>query len=83
MLGIDELKQTRVYQDALEEGRQEGRQEGQCELILKLLIRKLGQVPEATVKRIQTLSDDQLNGLGDRLLDLSTLEELNDYLANR
>ena len=83
MLGIDELKQTRVYQDALEEGRQEGRQEAQCELILNLLSRKLGQVPEATVNQIQSLSNAQLNGLGDRLLDLSTLEELNDYLANR
>ncbi len=28
MLGLSELKQTRVYQEALQEGRQEGRQEG-------------------------------------------------------
>ena len=28
MLGLNELKQTKVYQEALEEGRQEGRQEG-------------------------------------------------------
>lgn len=31
MLGLSELKQTRVYQEALEEGRQEGRQEGRHE----------------------------------------------------
>lgn len=31
MLGLEELKQTKVYQEALEEGRQEGRQEGQLE----------------------------------------------------
>ena len=31
MLGISELKQTRVYQEALEEGRQEGRREGRIE----------------------------------------------------
>jgi predicted transposase/invertase (TIGR01784 family) len=29
MLGLDELKQTRVYQDGLSEGRAEGRAEGQ------------------------------------------------------
>lgn len=27
MLGLNELKQTRVYQEALEEGREEGREE--------------------------------------------------------
>jgi predicted transposase/invertase (TIGR01784 family) len=29
MLGLSELKQTRVYQEALSEGRQEGCQEGE------------------------------------------------------
>ncbi len=82
MLGIDELKQTRVYRDALEEGRQEGRQEGQCQIILRQLTRKLGQMPDSTVNEIRALSDETLCELGDRLLDLSTLEELNDYLAD-
>jgi len=31
MLGLSELEQTRVYQEASEEGRLEGRQEGQPE----------------------------------------------------
>ena len=31
MLGLSELKQTRVYQEALEEGLQQGRQEGRQE----------------------------------------------------
>ncbi len=29
MLGLNELKQTRVYQEAFEEGKEEGREEGQ------------------------------------------------------
>lgn len=37
MLGLSELKQTRVYQEALAEGRQEGRQEGKLEAVPILL----------------------------------------------
>jgi predicted transposase/invertase (TIGR01784 family) len=41
MLGLSELKQTRVYQEALQEGRQEGRQkgleEGQLQAKLKMV----------------------------------------------
>ncbi len=47
MLGLSELKQTRVYQEAREEGRQEGIQEGlqrEATLVLRLLTRRLGQV---------------------------------------
>lgn len=52
MLGLSELKQTRVYQEALEEGRQEGHQQGReqgmqeegATLVLRLLTRRLGQV---------------------------------------
>ncbi len=33
MLGIDVLKETRVYRDALDEGRQEGRQDSQLEAL--------------------------------------------------
>ena len=57
MLGLSELKQTRVYQDPFQEGRQEGleegrqnafqegRQEGECNLILRLLTRYIGSIP--------------------------------------
>lgn len=41
MFGISELKQTRVYQEALEEGRQEGKREGQLEAKLEAVPRFL------------------------------------------
>ncbi|MBD2101491.1 Rpn family recombination-promoting nuclease/putative transposase [Leptolyngbya sp. FACHB-261] len=41
MLGLNDLKQTRVYQEALEEGKQEGRLEGKLETIAPLLARGL------------------------------------------
>lgn len=81
MLMIDELKQTRVYKDALEEGRQEGRQEGQCVLILKLLTKKLGELPSEAITQIEALRGEKIDALGDRLLELSTLEALTQYLS--
>lgn len=41
MFGMSELKQTRVYQEALEEGRQEGKREGQLEAKLEAVPRFL------------------------------------------
>lgn len=37
MLGLSELKQTRVYQEALEEGKQEGKQEAKLETIPRMI----------------------------------------------
>jgi predicted transposase YdaD len=57
MLGLSELRQTKVYQEALEEGREEGIAEGEQRgeqhgrteearaLILRLLARRVGTLP--------------------------------------
>lgn len=50
MLGLSELKQTRVYQEAKQEGRQEGREELRLELIPKLL--NLGITPEEIARTL-------------------------------
>lgn len=53
MLGLSELKQTKVYQEALEEGREEGREAGRLEGELR---GKLAAVPlllEAGMSREQ------------------------------
>jgi predicted transposase/invertase (TIGR01784 family) len=44
MLGLGDLKQSRVYQEALEEGRQEGQQEGQREIVEALLKARFGNL---------------------------------------
>ncbi|MGD1897865.1 MAG: Rpn family recombination-promoting nuclease/putative transposase [Phormidesmis sp.] len=78
MLGIDVLKETRVYQDAL----QEGRQEGQSELILKLLTRRLGELSEQITNSIQALSGKQLDKLSDRFFEIETIDELKSCLTS-
>ncbi len=92
MLGLSELKQTRVYQEAREEGRQEGIQEGRQEgiqegqqreaatFVLRLLARRLGQVTPEVRSQIQQLPVAQLEGLGEAVLDFSSLQDLMDWL---
>jgi predicted transposase YdaD len=55
MFGLSELKQTRVYQQGREEGREEGR-ESEARLILRLLTRRMGELPESIVQQVNVLS---------------------------
>lgn len=75
MLGI-ELKETRVYQDANDDGRVE---EAQI-LIFKQLTHKLGELTPKIVDRINCLSIEQLESLGIALFDLSNMTDLDNWL---
>lgn len=65
-----------------QQGRQEGRQEGQIALILRLLTRQFGELPEEARSQINALSIDQLEALTDALLDFSNLRDLETWLSN-
>jgi len=80
MFTLDDLKQTRYYQDAKQEGRQEGRQEGQADLILRLLGRKFGVLSEAFRSNIAQLSPTQLESLAEVILDFTNVAELDRWL---
>jgi len=81
MFALSDLKHTRVYQEALEEGEAKGRQQGEARLVLRLLTRKLGNLPPAIQNTIQHLSTEQLEDLGETLLDFVSIAELNRWLA--
>jgi predicted transposase YdaD len=67
MLGI-ELQQTQVYQDAqLEEGQR---------LVLKLLTRKLGNINPEIRSRVNSLTIEQLESLGEDLLDFTQMSDI-------
>ena len=95
MLGIT-LKETRVYREIKEEGREEGREQGREEgrqegrqeginreisLIFRLLIRRVGELPEKLRQRVETLSLEELENLGEALLDFTSLADLQSWLA--
>ena len=84
MLGLNELKQTRVYQEALEEGieqgRLEGRLEGELSVVMRLLTRRVGAIEPQLRSRLQQLSTTQLEELALALLDFTTKADLETWL---
>ncbi len=74
------MRESVIVQEILEEGRQEGRQEGERSLILRLLKHRLGNIPEALQTRIHKLSLEQLESLGEALLDFSAVADLERWL---
>ena len=77
------MRESVIYQEILEEGRQEGRQEGERSLILRLLTRRVGELSEELRSRIETLSLEQLENLGEALLDFSSLSNVEAWLAEQ
>ena len=71
-------------QEGREEGREEGRQEGKLEgeqsLILRLLNRRIGGVSPESRSQIQSLSLDQIEALGEALLDFTESADLVTWL---
>ncbi|MCP2732235.1 Rpn family recombination-promoting nuclease/putative transposase [Limnofasciculus baicalensis] len=64
-----------------EEGREEGRQEGQAQLIIRVLERRWGEIAPDMKTRILQLSSNQLENLGEAVLDFSNLEDLIGWLV--
>ena len=73
MLNLQDLKQTKVYQ--------EGKQEGETELVLRQLERRFGNIPETVQETIRGLSVEQLEELGVALLDFNSQSDLLNWLA--
>ncbi|PSB45094.1 hypothetical protein C7B80_18365 [Cyanosarcina cf. burmensis CCALA 770] len=75
MLGIT-LKETQVYREIKEEGREEGEKS----LVLRQLTRRVGELPQEARSRIESLRLEQLENLGEALLDFTSLADLQAWL---
>ncbi len=62
-------------------GRTEGMTQGKETLVVRQLRRRLGTVPAALTARLDTLNPDQLDDLGEALLDFATPADLEDWLT--
>lgn len=96
MFALSDLKQTRVYKDALEEGeqkglrqgvrkgRQEGKQEGRRDeaksLLLRLLSKKLGILSIRYRTKIARLTLEKMEALSEALLDFTNIADLDRWL---
>ncbi len=82
MFALDDLRQTRVFQEIRDEYLQEGRREGEISLVMRLIRRKFGQPDEALTTKVSNLTLEQLENLGEELLDFTTIDDLKRWLAN-
>jgi predicted transposase YdaD len=71
MLGIT-LKETRVYREIKEEEA--------LTLILRQLNRRVGELPQQMREQIEALSLEQLENLGEALLDFTSMADLHSWL---
>ncbi|BAY73719.1 hypothetical protein NIES25_01270 [Nostoc linckia NIES-25] len=80
MLGIT-LKETQVYREIKEEGREEGREAEARSLIVRLLTKRVGELPQQVRECIESLSLEQLENLGEALLDFTSMADLQAWLS--
>jgi len=92
MFTLGDLRQTRVYQEAKQEGHQEGWKEGWKEgwhageqrgrtialreTLYRQIARKFGRVPDSISTKLEQLSLEQLGAFAEAIIDISSLEEL-------
>jgi predicted transposase YdaD len=62
------------------EGRAEGKQEGEAQLIIRLLHRRCGGLSPSEETQIRSLDLNQLESLGEALLDFTTIADLEAWL---
>lgn len=81
------MRESVIYQDiragGKAEGKAEGRQEEAASLILRLLNRRCGEILPALSQQVQGLSVEQLEQLGEALLDFTSVEDLVNWLSER
>jgi predicted transposase YdaD len=74
------LRESPWYQEIRQEGRQEdeqrGRTEGERSLILRLLTRRVGNLPSTEETQVRSLDLARLEALGEALLDFTGMEDL-------
>ena len=76
------MQESVIYQDIKKQGVQQGLQQGQAILVLRQLKHRIGEIKSEDKTRINGLSVEQLEALGDELLDFSCYDDLSNWLAN-
>jgi predicted transposase YdaD len=81
------MKESVIYQEIFETGEQQGEQRAEQRAltrekawIFRLITKKLGEIPPDLRSTIELLSIDQLEVLGEALLDFTNLQDLQNWL---
>lgn len=76
MFTMDDLKETRYFQDV----KQEGIIEGEKSLVIRLLKRKVVNLSPELELKVRNLPLESLEDLGEALLDFSSVQDLISWL---
>ena len=74
-IGIEKGLQQGLHQ-GLQQGLHQGLQQGEQNLLLRMLTRRFGSLPDDMRERLQSAVPEQLEEWGERLLDAATLEDV-------
>jgi len=77
------MRESVVYQSIVAESTQKGRQQGESAVILRILTKRFGSLPERVKEEVSVLATERLEELGEALLDFKSLGDLDDWLAGR
>ncbi|MBC5798287.1 DUF2887 domain-containing protein [Sphaerospermopsis sp. LEGE 00249] len=79
MFLVNDIKQTRVYQEA----KQEGRELEATNLLLRQLSKRFGKLTDSYIQKISNLKIAQLEDLGEALLDFRDINDLDEWLKSQ
>ena len=74
------MKESVIYQEIQEIGEAKGIQKGEANIVLRQLYRRIGEIPDNFKEQIRGLSVEQLESLGEALLDFETKDDLLNWL---
>jgi len=81
------MRLTPYYQQdreqAIQEGLQQGLQQGEERLVMRLINRRFSEVEASLIEQIKSLSVEQLENLGEALLDFSEVTDLENWLRKQ
>lgn len=73
-------KEVEIIMEITTPWHEKGKIEGKVEIVLRLLIKRFGEVPEDVEKGIKSLGTDRLGEVGEALFDINTLDDLRKML---
>ncbi|GAA6617610.1 hypothetical protein NUACC26_034210 [Scytonema sp. NUACC26] len=70
------MQESVIYQDILQKGEQRGEHKEAFLFLSRLLNRRFGEIDSLIIERIRVLSKEEIETLGEELLDFSNLSNL-------
>ena len=65
-----------------QQDRELAKQEGEQRLIIRQLNRRIGEIESSLIQKVQALSIEQLEELGEALLDFTSIGDLENWLQS-